>query len=136
MSFRQPASLRRRNLPGNCERTKLLAIDRPALHDRPTRGSPTLTRDQGEGDQPTHPPIPGDVVSASGQQRTCSYTGRGICSIHGPGAKRFWRPQTERVTSPDGEATLRTVRKYYYSCDLGPRDGSFEAVKDINLPCQ
>ena len=75
----------------------VVSTDAPTMHDHPARGSPRLTRDQGEGDQHTHPPIPGEVVSASVQQRTC----RGICSIHGPGAKRFWRLKTERLTSPN-----------------------------------
>ena len=110
ISMPEPFIGKKRNEDENTDKNSTLhnnvsdvvATDMPSMNDHPTRGSPRLTRDQGEGAglQPKHVPIPGDGVSASGQQSTCSYTGRGISSIHGPGVKRFW---TERVTSPIGD---------------------------------
>ena len=55
------------------------------------------------------PGLGGHGVSASG----CTYTRGGICSIHGPGAKRKWRP-----VRGEGGAWDKTTKKHYYVCDL------------------
>ena len=44
----------------------------------------------------------------------CSYTKGGICSQHGPGAKRKWRP----VSRGDGGVWDKNNKRYYYVCDL------------------
>ena len=85
------------------------AVKAPGSHvlsDQPTLGI---------GDQP----IQGDAVPTPGLT-TCSYTGKRFFLLHGPGAKRYWRQKTERLTGPDGVTSLGTMRKYFYTCDFGP----------------
>ena len=53
-----------------------------------------------------------------GRGDDCVYRRGGDCTRHGPGAKLYWKPLRPPVAGPDG--VLKT-RKYYYSCDIGPR---------------
>ena len=53
--------------------------------------------------------------------KVCTYTkGKGVCDIHGPGAKYHWRPikKEDQVVGPDGK--LKT-RFHYWVCMLGPK---------------
>ena len=43
-----------------------------------------------------------------------------MCTIHGPGAKRHWRPVWKKVVGPEGRVTHEYSRVTYYTCDLGP----------------
>ena len=42
------------------------------------------------------------VTRSPSTHRKCIHTKKGVCSIHGPGAKYRWRPGTKRVTGEDG----------------------------------
>ena len=55
----------------------------------------------------------------------CSYTGKGICLLHGPGAKLRWKPRMKKVTDKKGVTRLVKLdeRHYFYVCNLGPRVG-------------
>ena len=64
---------------------------------------------------------PGPPNQGAGGSRTCVYTKRGVCDVHGPGAKETWRPIKKRVTMPGGVVKYETGRKYSWTCDLGPR---------------
>ena len=57
-------------------------------------------------------PAKGEATSSQ-IQRGCSYTGKGICSVHGPGAKLYWKPRTKKVIDQEGVTTLEK--------DLGPK---------------
>ena len=52
----------------------------------------------------------------------CSYK-KGVCNVHGRGAKLGWRKITKTVVGPDGRTTTRDTRKYFYTCgaEIGPR---------------
>ena len=64
--------------------------------------------------------------------RVCSYSGKGFCALHGPGAKSYWKPKTRRVTDQDGVTRLKTERLYYYVCDLGPQ-GRGKLIKQTSI---
>ena len=44
-----------------------------------------------------------------------------MCSLHGPGAKRYWKPVRMRKREADGSITTEVKRRPYHVCDLGPR---------------
>ena len=52
----------------------------------------------------------------------CSYK-KGVCNLHGRGAKLGWRKITKIVVGTDGRTTTRDTRKYFYTCgdEMGPR---------------
>ena len=52
----------------------------------------------------------------------CSYK-KGVCNLHGRGAKLGWKKITKNVVGPDGRTTTRDTRKYFYTCgaEIGPR---------------
>ena len=76
----------------------------PTESDHPV--SPAMVSNHVVGDHPIPPTHQPDDVEA-GSQRTCSYTGKGVCTIHGPGDNRTWKPRVERVTSQDGVTITR-----------------------------
>ena len=53
----------------------------------------------------------------------CSYSKKGVCSIHGPGAKQQFRMVSYVKTGTDGKKTRGTIKKAYYTCDLGLKGG-------------
>ena len=53
--------------------------------------------------------------------KVCTYSmGKGVCDIHGPGAKYHWRPikKEDQVVGPDGKMKTRF---YFWVCKLGPK---------------
>ena len=47
----------------------------------------------------------------------CVHGRGGVCSIHGPGAKKKWRPLGKtRVMGDDGELRWKSNREVYYVC--------------------
>ena len=52
----------------------------------------------------------------------CTYK-RGVCHLHGRGARKYYQPVKVRKVGPDGEVTRVTQKKAYYQCDLGQRGG-------------
>ena len=52
------------------------------------------------------------------ETRVCSYLRLGVCRIHGPGARRCWRPIRTPAPGPGGRVV---TRQNYYVCDVGPR---------------
>ena len=57
------------------------------------------------------------------RNKVCSYSKRGVCAVHGPGAKEHWRPIRDPVPGPDGKLV---TRQYYWVCpkeEIGPRGG-------------
>ena len=78
-----------------------------------------------EDDRPDHvvkddDPVQ-EVVKSPGIHRKCVHTRKGVCSIHGPGAKYRWRPGTKMVTEVDGVVKYETTKIYYWVCDLGTK---------------
>ena len=61
------------------------------------------------------------VTRSPSTHRKCIHTKKGVCSIHGPGAKYRWRPGTKRVTGEDGVIENVKTKIYYWLCDLGPK---------------
>ena len=63
-----------------------------------------------------------EEVTSHKTMRECSYTGKGICSLHGPWAKLRWKPKLKKVTDQEGVTKLVKLkeRKYFYVCNLGP----------------
>ena len=56
---------------------------------------------------------------AAGGRRDCVYLRGGSvhCTVHGPGAKRRWRPATRSTSGRRGR--WDGTREYYWECDLG-----------------
>ena len=48
---------------------------------------------------------------------------KGICHVHGSGARKSWKPSTKKIVGPDGMTTTRYTRRYFYVCDVGPKRG-------------
>ena len=46
---------------------------------------------------------------------------KGICNIHGGGAKLSWKPVTKTIVGADRMKVTRYTRKYFHTCDVGPR---------------
>ena len=51
----------------------------------------------------------------------CVYKKGGVCSLHGPGARRRWKPVRTREVGADGAVRMKTTRLYYYECDVGDK---------------
>ena len=52
--------------------------------------------------------------------RSCEYLPGGVCTIHGGGAVRHWRPIGKTCMRGDnGEMKWKTERETYYVCDVG-----------------
>ena len=58
----------------------------------------------------------------------CSYK-KGVCSIHGPGAKQQFRMVSYVKTGTDGKKIRGTTKKAYYTCDLGLNGGKLTQNK-------
>ena len=58
----------------------------------------------------------------------------GICTIHGPGAKRKWEPAPRTILGPDGEMIREYRRRYWYECDLAP-GGRGRRLRQLKLSC-
>ena len=84
---------------------------------RPAQTPETNTED----DIPRHPPPIQQEARPSLQDRECEHTRDGVCSLHGPGAKRYWKPVRMRKREADGSITTEVKRRPYHVCDLGPR---------------
>ena len=71
-------------------------------------------------DTPTREMVTREMVTPK-----CSYTGRGICLIHGPGAKLRWKPRMKKVTDEEGVTRLVKLeeRNYFYVCNPRPSVG-------------
>ena len=50
----------------------------------------------------------------------CTYV-KGVCAIHGEGARKFFKPLILKQEGPDGKVTRTVRKKAYYQCDLGQR---------------
>ena len=50
----------------------------------------------------------------------CHYRRGGVCTEHGPGAKRHWKPTWKKTVGRGGRVQYEYTRTYYYTCDLGP----------------
>ena len=68
----------------------------------------------------TPPPIQQEV-RPSLLDRECIHTRDGVCSLHGPGATRYWKPVRVRKRGADGSISTEMKRRPYHVCDLGPR---------------
>ena len=57
------------------------------------------------------------------QARECVHDTKGVCTIHGEGAKKWWRPSTKMVkgTRRGGVKTMKYEKEFYFECDLGGR---------------
>ena len=70
----------------------------------------------GRNDVPTK-----EVVRSPGAMRKCVHTKKGVCSIHGSGAKERWRPGNKVVSIVGGVKKYETTKIYYWECDLGAK---------------
>ena len=53
-------------------------------------------------------------------REACIHAKGGVCAVHGPGAKRGWRPVVEWVMGPRGKMIKQYTKKRetYYLCDV------------------
>ena len=90
--------------------------------DIPATGDERDARDNVEGGQERDDNATMSSQRGTGEdvrlRRYCSYTRGGICHLHGPGARRMWRPARRGARGRHGEDYTRV---YSYVCDLGPR---------------
>ena len=52
----------------------------------------------------------------------CQFNKAGICSIHGVKGKKKGRPTTVTHTAADGTVTNKVTRRYFWTCEIGPRE--------------
>ena len=52
---------------------------------------------------------------------TCVHLRGGFCTTHRAKGRKYFRPVNTTVKGADGEVVRKTVKKTYYSCDLGGR---------------
>ena len=62
----------------------------------------------------------GNARPIAGGDAKCTYV-RGVCHLHGEGARKYFRPHISKVVGPDGGVTRSVKKKAYYQCDLGQR---------------
>ena len=60
----------------------------------------------------------------------CTYTKKGVCTNHGEGAIRKWKPTRTVVVDADGVETVVKGREYFWKCDL---DANMRKVKQTTL---
>ena len=58
-------------------------------------------------------------VSVPGSMKECQHARGGVCRVHGPGAKKKFRPVRVTVFGQDGKEVTRIKQKSYYTCDVG-----------------
>ena len=65
---------------------------------------------------------PNGAVGGS-QTKVCVHDKQGVCTLHGEGALKLWRPSSRMVkgTRRGGVKTMKYEREYYFKCDLGER---------------
>ena len=44
----------------------------------------------------------------------------GVCTLHGPGAAKHWKPRMLVTIGKDGKSVKTMTKEYYYVCDLAP----------------
>ena len=78
------------------------------------------------------------VINGLRRERTCTYLTGGICTVHGAGATKNWKPKMIRKKGPDGKYKMRMTKEIYYVCVNNIGRGariqtriSFGAVLDI-----
>ena len=63
--------------------------------------------------------LPGTSVGAvggiPGSPRACQHDEKGVCSLHGPGAKWVWRPVPVKRPAPGGK---KTRKEHYWRCEM------------------
>ena len=59
-------------------------------------------------------------MSNSIVMRECVHDEKGVCDVHGTGAKEYWRPAKGMVRGRRGSTpTMRHAKEWYWACDLG-----------------
>ena len=48
---------------------------------------------------------------------------KGICHVHGSGARKSWKPSTKKIVGLEWKTTTRYTRRYFCVCDVGPKRG-------------
>ena len=61
-----------------------------------------------------------DVSQVNRDDAKCTYV-KGVCDIHGEGARKYYKPLILKHEGPDGRVTRSIKKKAYYQCDLGQR---------------
>ena len=66
--------------------------------------------------------LPGTSVGAvggiPGVPRVCIHDEKGVCSLHGPGAKWVWRPVPVKKPTPGGK---KTRKEHYWRCEMNKK---------------
>ena len=63
------------------------------------------------------------------RQAECRHSEEGVCTIHGIGAKKMFKPVRMTKTGPDGLPVRRMTRKTNYKCDGGMGGGRLRQTK-------
>ena len=103
--------------------------DKDGDGDPPTQDEVRDTRHKGgrtpeEGVEEDILPIPGQSqqgVEKEEDTRPCVHDRAGTCTLHGPGATKYWMPVPRKVRGPDGTRGKMTTRKSYFVCADSPR---------------
>ena len=59
----------------------------------------------------------------------CKHSAGGVCTIHGPGAKRKFKPVRVTTIGPDGLPVSKIKRKNYYKCYVGEGEERLRQTK-------
>ena len=68
----------------------------------------------------------GAVGGIPGSPRACQHDEKGVCSLHGPGAKWVWRPVPVKKPAPGGK---KTKKEYYWRCEMNVKGKMMKQTK-------
>ena len=128
----EPSSEQQQQLPQDSTSDggeKLGAIRKRILSDITTpRGdgvSPRVKEDTPSQEGIKYKEVTLDIVqSPVDLGRRCVHTKDGVCSLHGEGAKRLPKLVTQVLKDKTGQEVRKTVKKYFFVCDLSMRRGN------------